>query len=83
MIRGFIMDCTRVEFKDLNGVDSFVVETLDDNGCLFYTIIINSQLSVSQQQAAYYHELNHILKNDFERAKLTSVTEVELQAHGV
>ena len=49
------MDCTRVEFKDLNGVDSFVVETLDDNGCLFYTIIINSQLSASQQQAAYYH----------------------------
>ena len=73
----------RVEFRNLDGVDSFVVEHLDDNGCPFYTIIINSRLCSVRQLDAYNHEVEHILKNDFERAWLTSVSEVELQAHGV
>ena len=73
----------KVEFRSFEGADSFVVATLDENGCLFYTIVINSNRDYITQRKAFYHEYDHLLKGDFERLQEVGLSVVEHEAHGV
>lgn len=75
------MDWIRVELMDLDGVDSFVMQGLDDNGCTFYTIVINARLSYSLQQEAYLHEIKHIFSKDFDKAQYMPISIIERKAH--
>lgn len=43
-----------------------------------YTIYIDSRLTREKQVRSYYHALNHIINNDFEKA---DVQEIETNAH--
>lgn len=68
----------QIIFRDcLCGIDGYTVEGFDDDGQPCYTIIINARLSDDRQRAAYYHEMLHIERGDFERARKIGVNEVE------
>jgi len=43
------------------------VYQIDDDGEVYYTIVLNSGLSIEMQQAAYDHEMSHIENNDFDK----------------
>lgn len=58
-------------------VHAFVRQTPTDD----YVIIINSRLSDQAQREAFRHEMRHIENNDFERADILGVQEVEYEAH--
>ena len=46
-----------------------------------YTVVINEALCPVARMRAYRHEVNHIMKGDFEKA--TSVDLIEIRAHSV
>lgn len=53
-------------------VEGFV--TVDENN--FYSIYINSNLSVERQRKVLEHELNHIINNDFYNNKPIDIIEL-------
>lgn len=71
------MDGIRVVFEDLPcDVDGFTVGK-DEGGETYYTIVINAKLSADRQESAMVHELAHIRRNDFARARQYGVSAVE------
>ena len=59
------MDEVNVIFCDLPPtVKGMLVRTFDGDEC--YTVVINSQLNIEQQRAAYEHELKHMRVKDFD-----------------
>ena len=58
------MDNVRTVYCDLpNTVKGFTVSSNDD----FFTIVLNQNLSYSQNMETYSHEMNHITNGDFSR----------------
>ncbi len=49
----------------------------DDNGV--FMVIINADLPEEEQEKAFLHEMLHIYRDDFTRAKSLGVQEVEAQ----
>ena len=67
-----------VRYMDLpTTIRSFVVANKD----MTYTIILNSKLSREQNLFSYQHELDHILKGDYE--KKCSADLIEINAHAM
>lgn len=58
-------------------VRSFVVVNND----MTYTVILNSKLNHEQNILSYQHELDHILRGDYE--KKCSVDFIEINAHAM
>lgn len=70
------MDNVFVRYMDFPAtIRSFVVANKD----LTYTIVLNSKLSHEQNLISYQHELDHILRGDYE--KKCSVDLIEINAH--
>ena len=70
------MDNVFVRYMDFPAtIRSFVVANKD----LTYTIVLNSKLSHEQNLISYQHELDHILRGDYE--KKCSVDFIEITAH--
>lgn len=70
------MENIRTVYYDLpNTIKGFTVSTNDD----FFTIVLNQNLSHSQNMKTYFHELNHIMNGDF--SKKSSVDMIEFYAH--
>lgn len=51
-----------------------VIKNRDDS----YTILLNSRLSHERQLECYFHAINHIKSNDFEKSNADMI---ELEAH--
>ncbi|NBH15585.1 hypothetical protein D3Z36_15845 [Lachnospiraceae bacterium] len=62
----------------LLNMDTKIPEHLVKNSDNSYTIFINARLSRDSQLKSYYHALNHIKGNDFEK---NNVQEIETEAH--
>lgn len=45
----------------------------------YYTIVLNQNLSKAQNQISYLHELDHIIKDDFNKE---DIQKIEHEAHG-
>ncbi|WP_425755132.1 hypothetical protein ACPW7J_09680 [Ihubacter sp. rT4E-8] len=72
---------TQVIFQDLPcDIDAYTVAGMDENGESFYTIVLNARLSDERQREAYYHEMQHIMGDDFECVKVVGVNGVEKEA---
>lgn len=70
------MDNIRTIFYNLPySIKGFTVATSDD----FFTIILNENLSHEQNLLTYKHELEHILRGDFD--KKCSAGLIEVMAH--
>lgn len=46
-----------------------------------YTILLNGNLSKKKQVDAFWHAINHIRNDDFERVELCGIQMVESEAH--
>ena len=65
-----------IKYIDLPwSVRSYVASNSD----MTYTIVLNSRLTHEQKLISYQHELNHILRGDYE--KKCSVDLIEINAH--
>lgn len=73
----------KVEFLDFEGPDSFVIQTLDENGQPFYIIVINSSKNWQTQRRAFYHEYDHLQNKDFEHVGETGLSIIEHRAHRI
>lgn len=72
------MNNSKVIYQNLPcDIDGYTVANLDDNGEMFYTIVLNTRLSDASQRVAFYHEQLHILEADFDKVKEVGVEEVE------
>lgn len=71
-------DYINVVLIDFNNTTVPATSTVNDDGG--YTIFINSRMSADKQKDSYIHELQHILKMDFE-AKHTNVDMLEACRH--
>ena len=70
------MEDVFVRYMELpSTIRSFVVANKD----MTYTIILNCKLSHEQNLISYQHELDHILRGDYERK--CSVDLIEINAH--
>lgn len=58
------------------GLRANVVE--NDDGS--YTVLVNAKLSDEMQREKYQHELNHIVRKDFNNS---NVNQIEFDAHGI
>lgn len=67
-------DVNVILLEDALGVPGSVWSNEDGS----YTIFIDSKLCVEKQQKVFKHELEHILRNDFEKI---NVNELEFLAH--
>ena len=56
------------------GIQGCVHHNRDDS----YTIFINAKLSYEEQKEIFYHELGHILGNDFSK---DDIQKIEYDAH--
>ena len=65
----------RVQLIDMPTTVKSFVERQDN----YDTIVINAKLSSDQQQACYRHELEHIRRDDLNKAE--SADEIEKTAH--
>ena len=73
------MDEVRVIYADLPPrIKGMLVKTFDEDEC--YTVVLNSQLNVEQQRAAYEHEMRHKKARDFDETN-KSVDEIEYIRH--
>lgn len=70
------MDNINIFLIDFGSASPAATSTINEDGT--YTIFINSRCSWSHQRLSCYHELYHILNNDFEKC---NVDEIELAAH--
>jgi hypothetical protein len=55
-------------------VKAMTTHNYDDS----YTVFINSRLCCESQREGYMHELNHIMKKDYDKA---DVNEIEFYTH--
>ena len=70
------MEDVFVRYMELpSTIRSFVVANKD----LSYTILLNSKLSHEQNLISYQHELDHILRGDYE--KKCSIDLIEIHSH--
>lgn len=70
------MEDVFVRYMELpSTIRSFVVANKD----MTYTVILNCKLSHEQNLISYQHELDHILRGDYE--KKCSVDLIEINAH--
>ncbi len=70
------MEDVFVRYMELpSTIRSFVVANKD----MTYTVILNCKLSHEQNLISYQHELDHILRGDYERK--CSVDLIEINAH--
>lgn len=66
----------RIVMLDLpTTVKGYVLQTFDG----FNTIVLNSRLNIWQNRASFLHEMEHIIRDDFQ--SLESVTTIEARAH--
>lgn len=70
------MDNINIFLIDFGRSNPAATSTLNEDGT--YTIFINSRCSWHHQRLGCYHELYHILNNDFQKY---DVNEIELEAH--
>jgi len=69
------MDNVNVVYLDMpNNIKSYVIAKGD-----YYTIILNSRLSVEQNEISYHHEVDHILNGDYEKRCNSDL--IEIMAH--
>lgn len=61
-------------------MDVLVAEQIVKNSDDSYTIFINSRLTYERQLEAYYHALQHIRENDFEK---DTADKIEFNTHNV
>lgn len=59
-------------------MDTKIPEHLVKNSDDSYTIFLNARLSYESRLKSYYHALNHIKGNDFEK---DNVQKIEFEAH--
>lgn len=59
-------------------IKGMLVKTFDEEEC--YTVVINVNLNIEQQRAAYEHELRHMRARDFDEVD-KSVDEIEYVRH--
>ena len=72
------MDDSHVLFQDLPcRIKGFTQRNYEDG---HYTIVLNSRISVEEQQCAYLHEIQHIINKDFAK---NSANKIEFAAHKV
>lgn len=71
------MDDINVQILDLPTYIKGHVNTNSDDS---YTIFINAKLSTEMQQQVFFHEMDHIKNNDFQK---TDVQAIEAVAHGI
>lgn len=45
------------------------------NNCGFYTIVLNSRLSMEENRKTYKHELEHIINDDFNKFDAIDIIE--------
>lgn len=70
----------RVEYLDLPcKIHGLTAYYFDEDGQVYYTIIINSRDSIDRQNKALKHEVEHILHNDLD--KMIPLEEIELMRH--
>lgn len=73
------MNEVRVIYADLPPrIKGMLVKTFDEED--YYTVVININLNIEQQRAAYEHEIKHLKEKDLEKEGL-DVGEIEWQRH--
>lgn len=76
------MDEVRVVFCDFPPrIYGLTVGYYDEDGQLYYTILINSRLSYYTNRCTYFHEMEHIRNQDFEH--IYSVDDLENLRHSL
>ncbi len=76
------MEMIKVLMIDLpHRIRGLTVYYFDEDGQVYYTILINSRLSVRMQCDAYDHEITHINKRDFD--KMIPVEDLEAERHDI
>lgn len=59
-------------------IKGMLVKTFDEED--YYTVVININLNIEQQRAAYEHEVKHLKAKDFDQVD-SSVDEIEYVRH--
>ena len=59
-------------------IKGMLVKTFDEED--YYTVVININLNIEQQRAAYEHEVKHLKAKDFDQVD-RSVDEIEYVRH--
>ncbi len=59
-------------------IKGMLVKTFDEED--YYTVVININLNIEQQRAAYVHEIKHLKAKDFDQID-KSVDEIEYVRH--
>lgn len=73
------MNEVKVIYADLPPhIKGMLVKTFDEED--YYTVVINSNLNIEQQRAAYEHEVKHMKAKDFDDVE-KSADEVEYVRH--
>ena len=73
------MNKVKVIYADLPPrIPGMLVKTFDEED--YYTVVLNSRLSVEQQRATYEHEVKHITERDFD-AEDAEVDRIERLRH--
>ena len=73
------MNEVRVIYADLPPrIKGMLVKTFDEED--YYTVVININLNVEQQRAAYEHEVKHMKAKDFNEVD-KSADEIEMVRH--
>ena len=73
-----------VNLEEINvqilNMDTKIPEQLIKNDDDSYTIFLNARLSQESRMKSYYHALQHIIENDFEK---DTASAIELSAHNI
>ena len=73
------MNEVRVIYADLPPrIKGMLVKTFDEED--YYTVVININLNIEQQRAAYEHEVRHMKAKDFDEVD-KSADEIEMVRH--
>ena len=77
------IDYSRINVRLLNlgdcGVNGFVTYVIGDDGDVYYTVFVNSELCEARRQKTLAHELEHIANGDFHSA--IHASKLEYLAH--
>lgn len=71
MIDNYIMVYRSLPFK----INGFIMYDAADD---YYTIVLNSRLSFSENKQTFEHELQHILNGDFFKIKNVGILEASM-----
>lgn len=72
MINNYIMIYKNLPFK----INGFIMYDAEDD---YYTIVLNSRLSFSENKKTFEHELKHILNGDFLKIKNVGILEASMR----